>query len=366
VVGPVASDIDDSWSGSCQGNIVKSINQGVPLLRPATQNRDWKLVVSESFRDLDGLLNYCEIEPLHAEPLSSRKFALRVTRYFASLIEKGNALDPLLLQVLPVAQELQRVAGYSKDAVGDSLSMAVPGLIHKYHGRVLLTMTGACAIHCRYCFRRHFPYAEASVDYSIDGRVMEYLAENTDLNEVILSGGDPLMLSDQKLTGLISNLNRVSHIRTLRIHSRLLSVLPERVNQALLETLRQFNGQVVFVTHINHPNEISEPNQATFQLLSQHGYRLFNQSVLLRQVNDNPQTLADLSNKLFESHIVPYYLHCLDKVEGAAHFDVSRQESCRIYTQLRSRLPGYLLPVMVEEIPGRASKMPVLCDRHTL
>ena len=337
-------------------------HQGASLMRPAAQNRDWKLVVSESFRDLGELLAYCEIDPLRAGLQNNRNFALRVTRYFASLIEKGNALDPLLLQVLPTADEHHRVHGYRKDAVGDRLSMPVPGLIHKYHGRVLLTLTGACAIHCRYCFRRHFPYGEASVDYNVNGQVMEYLLNDTDVNEVILSGGDPLMLADQKLANLITNLNQIPHIRTLRFHSRLLSVLPERVNETFLETVRQFKGKVVFVTHINHPNEISAPNQAVFQLLSQQGYRLFNQSVLLRRVNDDSQTLADLSNKLFESHIVPYYLHRLDKVEGAAHFDVPLEECCRIYSQLRRHLPGYLLPAMVEEIPGRSSKTPVLCD----
>ena len=329
---------------------------------PAAENRDWKLVVSGSFRDLGELLSYCEIDPMHTELYNSRKFALRVTRYFASLIEKGNARDPLLLQVLPTAPELQRVDGYSKDAVGDRLSMPVPGLIHKYHGRVLLTLTGACAIHCRYCFRRHFPYGEASLDYDANGQVMEYLVKNTDINEVILSGGDPLMLADEKLAKLITGLNRIPHIHTLRFHSRVLSVLPERVNEAFLETVRQFRGQVVFVTHINHPNEISEPNQAVFHLLARQGYRLFNQSVLLKGINDSPATLADLSNSLFENHIVPYYLHRLDKVEGAAHFDVSREQACRIYTQLRSRLPGYLLPAMVEEIQGRSAKTPVQCD----
>jgi KamA family protein len=191
---------------------------------------------------------------------------------------------------------------------------------------------------------------------------MKYLSENTEVREVILSGGDPLMLGDQKLANLITSLNQVSHIRVLRIHSRLLSVLPERINEAFLEVLRQFNGQIVFVTHINHPNEISGPNQEIFQLLSQQGYRLFNQSVLLKRVNDNSQILEKLSNKLFESRIVPYYLHRLDKVQGAAHFDVSRKESCRIYKQLRERLPGYLLPAMVEEIPGQSSKTPVRCD----
>lgn len=328
----------------------------------SSQDRDWKLVISESFRDLGELLEYCEIDSSLAGFIGKNDFALRVTRYFASLIEKGNALDPLLLQVLPDAREFQLVDGYSEDAVGDQRAMPVPGLIHKYHGRVLLTLTGACAIHCRYCFRRHFPYNESGVDYKLDGPVMKYLSANKDVSEVILSGGDPLMVSDHKLANLIANLNRLPHIHTLRIHSRLLSVLPERITEALIETLQQFAGRVVFVTHINHPNEISTSNQAAFRLLSQQGYRIFNQSVLLKGVNNSAQILFELSNRLFESHIVPYYLHRLDKVQGAAHFDISLEESCRIYKSLRSRLPGYLLPALVEEIPGQSSKTPVFCD----
>jgi len=326
------------------------------------RNRDWKAVISASFRNLDDLLSFCEINPACASLKSSREFPLRVTKYFASLIEKGNPLDPLLLQVLPDAQEFQLADGYSKDAVGDYLSMPVPGLIHKYHGRVLLALTGACAIHCRYCFRRHFAYTESSPDYGANGSVMDYLSRNTEVREVILSGGDPLMLSDQKLAVLIRNLNQISHIRVLRIHSRLLSVLPERITEAFLETLQKFNGQIVFVTHINHPNEISGPNQQVFHLLAQQGYSLFNQSVLLRRVNNDPQILAELSHKLFASHIIPYYLHRLDKVQGAAHFDVSMKESREIYTQLRSQLPGYLLPAMVQEISGQSSKTPIYCD----
>jgi EF-P beta-lysylation protein EpmB len=323
------------------------------------QIRDWKVIASESFRKLDDLLEYCEIDHSYAEIKSSRKFALRVTRYFASLIEKGNPQDPLLLQVLPLADELRISEGYSRDAVDDQLFMPVPGLIHKYHGRVLLTLTGACAIHCRYCFRRHFPYSEASADYRLDKQVMSYLSGNPDITEVILSGGDPLMLGDGKLRQLISNLNQVPHIRILRIHSRLLSVLPERVNEGLLDALRAFNGQVVLVTHINHPNEISARNQAAFSLLSQQGYTLFNQSVLLDRINNCEQTLVELSHKLFESRIIPYYLHRLDKVQGAAHFDVSLDESRRLYRQLRSRLPGYLLPALVQDIPGEVSKLPL-------
>ena len=327
-----------------------------------SKDRDWKLVISESFCDLGELLEYCEIDPSGASFTGKHDFAFRVTRHYASLIEKGNALDPLLLQVLPDAREFQLVDGYSEDAVGDKQAMAVPGLIHKYHGRVLLTLTGACAIHCRYCFRRHFAYSESSVDYRMNGQVMTYLSENPDVSEVILSGGDPLMVSDDKLARLISSLNRIPHIRVLRFHSRLLSVLPERVSVNLLEVLKQFSGQVVFVTHINHPNEISAHNQAALRLLALDGYQVFNQSVLLKGVNDSSQILSDLSNKLFESRVIPYYLHRLDRVQGAAHFDISKQESCRIYQQLRSSLPGYLLPALVEEVAGQSSKTPVHCD----
>lgn len=336
------------------------MNNSEAVLLP--RGRDWKLVASEAFRDLGALLEYCEIDPAPAVFEAKQEFPLRVTRYFASLIEKGNALDPLLLQVLPDRREFKAVEGYSTDAVGDQQAMPVPGLIHKYHGRVLLTLTGACAIHCRYCFRRHFPYGEAGVDYKLDGQVMSYLAGKPDVSEVILSGGDPLMVSDQKLARLIDQLNRIPHIRVLRIHSRVLSVLPERVTDSLLDVLRQFRGRLVFVTHVNHPNEISSHNQEAFDLLNRQGYVIFNQSVLLKGVNDNTQTLVDLSNRLFDSHIIPYYLHRLDKVQGAAHFDLTPQESCRIYSRLRKQLPGYLLPAMVEEIAGQTSKTPVHCD----
>jgi EF-P beta-lysylation protein EpmB len=299
------------------------------VLSPSTPS--WKVAISESFHQLDDLLQYCEIDATLVDVGRDHEFRLRVTRHFASLIEKGNSRDPLLLQVLPDAQELQLVDGYSKDAVGDLEATVLPGLIHKYHGRVLLTLTGACAIHCRYCFRRHFPYSDNNTDYGANGEVMEYLARHTEISEVILSGGDPLMLSDQKLAELIDGLNRIPHIRVLRVHSRLLSVLPERVSDAFLEVLQPFRGQIVFVTHINHPNEISTTNRNVFLKLSRQGYRLFNQSVLLKRVNDHADTLVDLSNKLFENQITPYYLHRLDKVQGAAHFDMSKQEVCELY-----------------------------------
>lgn len=339
--------------------MVQANFQGASVLQPATQQRNWKAVNSESFRTLGQLLAYCGVDMVPSGPDPGSPFPLRVTRFYASLIEKGNARDPLLLQVLPCVQERELVNGYSVDAVGDHQAMPVPGLIHKYRGRVLLTLTGACAVHCRYCFRRHFPYAETGADLRAGGPVMRYLAGHEDVQEVILSGGDPLMLGNRKLAELVSRLNRIPHIHRLRIHSRVLSVLPERINDGLLEVLAQFRGQLVFVTHINHPNEVSPPNQAVFRQLAQHGYTLLNQSVLLKGVNDDVRVLAGLSHTLFDNHILPYYLHRLDKVQGAAHFDLSAQESGLIYRQLRGRLPGYLVPLMVEEIPGQASKRPV-------
>ena len=322
---------------------------------------DWKLALAQSFRQRSELLAFCGLQndlPAFGE---DSQFPTRVTRHYASLIEKGNAQDPLLLQVLNDAREHQQVEGYRLDAVGDLDAMVAPGLLHKYDSRVLLTLTAACPIHCRYCFRRHFPYSEANVDISAGGEIMQYLKNHPQINEVILSGGDPLMWSDQKLSALIQNLNAVDHIKTLRIHSRLLSVLPERINDQFIDLWQAFRGHVVFISHINHPNEISALNRAAFVRLGASGYRLFNQSVLLRGVNDCADVLAALSHKLFDCGVTPYYLHPLHKVQGAAHFDLAPQTQCRIYRELRSRLPGYLLPQLVNEFAGRTSKTPVQC-----
>lgn len=326
------------------------------------QSQDWKVALSSSFRQVLDLLKYCKLENAFPEISNDANFAFKVTPYFASLIEKGNPEDPLLLQVLPQPQELQQHEGYTLDAVGDLQAMPVPGLIHKYQGRVLLTLTSACAIHCRYCFRRHFPYSEAHIDTSIGSEVMLYLAQRDDIVEVILSGGDPLMLSDRKLGQTIENLNTLKHIKILRIHSRLLSVLPERITEDFIKTISKFNGQVVFVTHINHANEISDINQKGFLRLKQQGFTLLNQSVLLKQVNDDTETLSDLSFCLMDSQIMPYYLHRLDKVKGVTHFDVSKKQACSLFKSLQKKLPGYLLPRFVEEIAGQSSKSPVKCN----
>ena len=318
--------------------------------------------MSNAFRNRRDLLEFCEIDNSHSIFDLDGGFPLRVTRYYASLIEKGNAQDPLLLQVLPQVCEAEESQGYSTDPVGDVAAMVVPGLIHKYPSRVLLTLTAACAIHCRYCFRRHFPYSEAVADPGPDGAIMQYLQQHHDINEVILSGGDPLVVSDEPIARLVHQLNRLRHIKILRIHSRLASVLPERITDDLLQLLQSFHGQVVWVTHINHPNEISPHNQQAFQRIRDHGQALFNQSVLLKGINDNVENLAALSYRLFESSITPYYLHRLDKVQGSQHFALTDTESCRLYRDLKKLLPGYLLPRLVDEIAGHLSKTAVHCD----
>ncbi len=327
----------------------------------ASKTENWKQSLSRAFRRVEDLLRFCELEPEQVSAPIDKHFALKVTRYYASLIEKGNPHDPLLKQVLPDTREYLTTPGYKLDAVGDQQAMPVVGLIHKYPGRVLLPLSGACAIHCRYCFRRHFPYAESHTDLGPHSPALDYLVQHTDINEVILSGGDPLMSSDDNLGLLVEQLNRIPHLRLLRIHSRLLSVLPERITENLMDSLEQFSGQLVWVTHINHANELSDINQAVFKTISQRGHRLFNQSVLLKGINDDVNTLKDLSFKLFASGITPYYLHRLDKVQGAAHFDLSHEQSCAIYQALKHQLAGYLLPKMVDEIPGQLSKSPVHC-----
>lgn len=306
-------------------------------------------------------MRYCELDESSLEVQKDSAFPVLVTPYYASLIEKGNARDPLLLQVLSQSRESIVTQGYTLDPVGERDCMPVPGLIHKYFGRALLTLTGACAIHCRYCFRRHFAYAESSVDLGPNSGVLSYLRHHTEISEVILSGGDPLMWSNEKLGRLISQLKKLPHIKLLRIHSRILSVLPERITQELLHILEQFSGQIIFVTHINHAQEISCKNKQSFKTLSMQGHRLLNQSVLLKGINDNEDSLIDLSFKLIDSSIMPYYLHQLDKVQGAAHFDLPQHKVCELYKNIQLQLPGYLLPRLVKEIAGQNSKTTVHC-----
>jgi len=284
-------------------------------------------------------------------------FPMLVPHGFAHRMEKGNPRDPLLLQVLPRLEEREKDTGYCLDPVGDSDATVAPGVLHKYKGRALLIATGACPIHCRYCFRRHFPYSDSVVSSINLEPVIEYLTASKDISEIILSGGDPLMLSNSKLRTIINQLEGIEHLQRLRIHSRMPIISPERIDRETVELLTSSRLQVVFVVHCNHANELDHTVRKAITTLTESGITVLNQSVLLRGINDCPETLHDLSERLFSFGILPYYLHMLDRVAGAMHFEVKTENALTIHKQLQSSLPGYLVPRLVYEKSGAASKL---------
>jgi EF-P beta-lysylation protein EpmB len=309
---------------------------------------------------MDELLDLLQIEPAHRPDCSrGRSFPLRVPRGFVARMHKGDADDPLLRQVLPLAAEDATAPGYRPDPLSEREAMPVPGLLHKYQGRALLVLTGACAVHCRYCFRRHFPYAGHHPLAANREAVLSWLAAHTEVTEVILSGGDPLSFPDGRLRALAADLARIPHLTTLRLHTRMPVVLPERVDDQLLDWLGEHPGRKVVVIHCNHPNEIDTDVTGALARLSAAGVTLLNQSVLLRDINDNAETLAELARSLFAAGVLPYYLHQLDRVQGAAHFEVSDAVARRLLQALHASLPGYLVPRLVREVPGYAGKSPL-------
>jgi EF-P beta-lysylation protein EpmB len=284
-------------------------------------------------------------------------FRLRVPRSYLARIRYGDPNDPLLRQVLPIKDELADVADYTADPLGERAALRAPGLLQKYHGRALLITTSACAVHCRYCFRREFPYAEQTSESSRWSEALDEIARDASIEEVILSGGDPLSLSDSRLASLTDAIQRIPHVRRLRVHTRQPVVLPSRVDEGLTKWLTQLRLPVVFVLHVNHPNEIDADVRAACALLHDSGVTLLNQTVLLQGVNDDAGVLAELSRKLFEAGVLPYYLHVLDRVRGAAHFDVPEASARVIAGQLAAQMPGYLVPRLAREIYGAPAKV---------
>ena len=291
-----------------------------------------------------------------AAEAAASTFPLRVPRGFVARMRRGDPHDPLLRQVLPLAAELVLAPGFGSDPVGDHTALRSIGVLHKYQGRVLLTATGACAVHCRYCFRRHFPYEQANA--SADGwrAALDYIAADASIAEVILSGGDPLTLSDRRLAEFVQSLTHIPHVTRLRLHSRLPVVLPERVTPALCDALTGTRLRVVMVLHANHAQEIDASVQTACARLAATGFHLLNQSVLLRGVNDSVAALVNLSEALFAAGVLPYYLHQLDRVQGAAHFEVDDDTARYLHAAMSARLPGYLVPRLVREVPGAPAK----------
>ncbi len=322
----------------------------------------WQAELAAAVRDPAALLSLLQLPDIWLDKAraAAELFPLRVPHAFISRMRPGDINDPLLLQVLPVAAELASHPGYVSDPVGDIAALAAPGLIHKYHGRALLVTTGACAVHCRYCFRRHFPYQAHQPGQNWPA-IHAYLQEHPEIDEIILSGGDPLSLGDKRFGELVAALSSIPQLATLRLHTRLPVVLPSRITPELLQTLGDTRLQTVMVLHINHPNEIDAQLAAGIQKLGANNIHCLNQSVLLRGVNDDAGTLTALSKRLFQIGVLPYYLHQLDPVAGAHHFHVSVAQGLALMAQLRARLPGYLVPRYAQEIPGEQAKMTLAC-----
>jgi EF-P beta-lysylation protein EpmB len=319
----------------------------------------WQTALSQAIRDPAHLLQVLRlpISLLPAAQSAARLFPLRVPVSYVERMHAGDPQDPLLRQVLPLAEELDD-SGLA-DPVNDLGAMASPGLLHKYQGRALLVATGACAIHCRYCFRRHFPYASSNPLHQHRQTTLAYLRKHSQLDELILSGGDPLSLPDTVLAQWIRECEEIPHLQTLRLHTRLPVVLPERIDDALCDWLSGTRLATVIVLHINHAQEIDLRVRQAIAALRNTGATLLNQSVLLRGVNDSSTALADLSRSLFANGVLPYYLHQLDPVQGAMHFEVPEETGRSLMAELRARLPGYLVPRYVREIPGMPAKHPL-------
>lgn len=334
------------------------------MIPPATAARHfepWRKALAEAVTDPAELLALLELDAglLPAARQAAELFRLRVPRSFVARMRRGDPADPLLRQVLPLGAETGRSAGFGSDPVGDLAALRTPGLLSKYRGRVLLMTTGACAVHCRYCFRREFPYEAAALTPARLAAAVAELASIPDLEEVILSGGDPLALPTGRLEGMTGALVALPGLRRLRIHTRTPVVLPARVDAALLAWLRGLPWRTAIVLHVNHPRELAGEALDAIAALAGTGATLLNQSVLLAGVNDDEDTLAELSGALFDAGVLPYYLHLLDRVSGTAHFEVPERRAAVLHAGLAQRLPGYLVPRLVREVPGAPSKTPI-------
>ena len=328
------------------------------------EQASWQSVLRESFTNAHTLLAHLGFAPDH--PLvqnaleSTGGFPLRVPRPFAARMRRGDPSDPVLLQVLARQEELlPGGAGFALDPVGDEAARKAPGVLSKYRGRALLVVTGACAIHCRYCFRRHYPYQADAGLSSGASQGIAWIADNPDIREVILSGGDPLLLPDATLADLLARLEAIPHLTRIRWHTRTPVVIPERVTEGWLDLLHGGRLRHWVVLHINHPQELDPPTLRALGAIADAGAALLNQAVLLKGINDEVETQVALSEILLDHRIAPYYLHLLDRVAGAAHFEVAEEQAQALLEAMRSQLPGYGVPRLVREVTGAPFKVPV-------
>lgn len=315
----------------------------------------WRRELADAIRDTAELRRVLGLAG-DAADTDDHGFPVLVTRAYAARMRRGDPRDPLLLQVLPRREEGVAVPGFTADPVGESMALAAPGLVRKYAGRALVLVTAACAVHCRYCFRREFPYADAGATADGVDAALDAVAADPSVTEVILSGGDPLLVDDRRLAELVSRLEAIAHVRRLRIHTRLPVVLPSRVTEDLAARLGGSRLATVVVIHANHAAEIDGAVAAALARLAAARCLLLNQAVLLAGVNDAADALRDLSERLVDVGVLPYYLHLLDRVRGAAHFEVPEDRALLLHQHLRDSLPGYAVPRLVREVPGEPAK----------
>jgi len=323
---------------------------------------DWQKSLAEAIRDPLVLLRLLDLDKdeYKKQVHLNDQFKLLVPLSYVKKMKKGDWNDPLLKQVLPIKDEQKLISGFTTDPVGDLNAEISLGVLHKYQGRVLLITTGACAVHCRYCFRRHFPYGDSLVNQKNWQKSIDIISADNSIHEVILSGGDPLMLSDKRLQSMCEAVAQIPHVKTLRFHTRIPLFLPERINSTFLSWASDLPVKKVMVIHANHANELDEAVGLCLKSLCDNGFTLLNQSVLLKGVNDNSVALTKLSHSLFAYDVLPYYLHQLDRVEGAAHFEVTHNKAIALIEALKVQLPGYLVPKLVEEVSGKRSKQAIV------
>ena len=326
---------------------------------------NWQKELAMSFSDPNSLLKYLQLpaENFQQDVKARRLFPMRVPRPFAAKMQKGDPHDPLFLQVFTNRYEFESSAGYSNDPLEEQNNQQ-PGILHKYQNRLLLLVRGGCAVNCRYCFRRHFPYSDNHLNKQQWLQALDYIAANPQIDEVIYSGGDPLMAKDEFLAWLTQQVEAIPHIKRLRIHTRLPVVIPSRITSELIQWFTQSRLKPVMVLHINHGTEIDQKLSQAAQKLTQAGVTLLNQAVLLKGINDSVEAQIHLNEALFEVGVMPYYLHVLDKVHGAEHFDLPESTATDLMKELIKRQPGYLVPKLVREIGGQPGKTPIDLQLH--
>ena len=323
-----------------------------------TANEDWQQALKSAVRDPDELIGRLRLPARYLAPArqAAREFPVFAPLDFIRRMEPGNPHDPLLRQVLPLGLESRLEKIDLEDPLEEASAIQAPGLLQKYAGRALLIASGTCAIHCRYCFRRHFPYQKTPRSLAAWQPALQMLAEDPSLEEILLSGGDPLTLVDSQLDALMSQIDRIEHVRRLRIHTRLPIVIPERVTKNLVANLKGKRMTTFVVVHANHSAEIDDGVGLALRRLIDEGITVLNQAVLLKGVNDSLDALVGLSRQLVNVGVLPYYLHQLDRVAGASHFEVPVTQGRQLVNAMRDRLPGYAVPRYVIEKPGGSSK----------